>query len=82
MSVQYNHVILDRLKNSIKQLKRQSLESIAPEEFHLVKKSHENLYKKSFKLTKERQIRKFNELISKNEKTHLKTDLLAKGLKL
>ena len=68
MSVQYNHVILDRLKNSIKQLKGKSLESIAPEEFHLVKKSHENLYKKSFKLTKERQIRKFNELISKNEK--------------
>ena len=82
MSVQYNHVILDRLKNSIKQLKGKSLESIAPEEFHLVKKSHENLYKKSFKLTKERQIRTFNELISKNEKTHLKTDLLAKGLKL
>ena len=27
-------------------------------------------------------MRKFNELISKNEKTHLKTDLLARGIKL
>ena len=43
------------------------LESITPEEFHLVEKIHENSYKKSFELTKKRHIRKFNELISKNK---------------
>ena len=30
------------------------LESITPEEFHLVKKLHQNSYKKSFDLTKKR----------------------------
>ena len=44
-----NHVIRDRLKNSIKLLKGET-----PEEFHLVEKIHENLYNKSFYLTKKR----------------------------
>ena len=64
-----NHAIRDRLKNSIEQLKGKILESITTEEFHLVEKIHENLYKKSFELTKKRHIRKFNELISKNKVT-------------
>ena len=59
-----------RLKNSIEQLKDKILESITPEEFHLVEKIHENSYKKSFELAKKRHIRKFNELISKNKGTH------------
>ena len=37
-----NHVIHDRFKNSIEQLKGMILESITPEEFHLVEKIHEN----------------------------------------
>ena len=44
----------DRLKNSIEQLKGKILESITPEEFHLVEKIHEKVYKKSFELTKKR----------------------------
>ena len=97
-----NHVTRDKLKNSIEQLKGKILESITPEEFHLVEKIHENSYKKSFELTKKRDIQKFNELTSKNkgtqsatnitdkkkwvintysrQLTHIKTDLLAKGL--
>ena len=47
-----NHVIRDRLKNSIEQLKGDISESMTPEEFHLVENIHENLYKKSFELTK------------------------------
>ena len=35
-----NHVIRDRLKNSIKQLEGKILEYITPEEFHLVEKIH------------------------------------------
>ena len=50
--IHVNHVMCDRPKNSIKQLKGKILESITPEEFHLVEKIHENLYKKSFELTK------------------------------
>ena len=49
--IHINHVIRDRLKNSIEQLKGKILESITPEEFHLVEKIHEILYKKSFELT-------------------------------
>ena len=49
-----NHVIRDRLKNSIEQLKGKILESITPEEFHLVENIHENSFKKSFELTKKR----------------------------
>ena len=50
--IHINHVIRDRLKNSIEQLKGKILESITPEEFHLAEKIHENLYKKFFELTK------------------------------
>ena len=64
--IHINHVIRDRLKNGIEQLKGKILESITPEEFHLVEKIHENSYKKSFELTKKRHIRKFDELISRN----------------
>ena len=41
-----NHNIHDRLKNSIEQLQGMILESVTPEEFHLVEKIHENLYQK------------------------------------
>ena len=68
----------DRLKNSIEQLKGKILESITPEEFHLVEKIHENSYKKSFELTKKRHIRKFNELISKNKVTQSATNITDK----
>ena len=51
-----NHVIRDRLENSIEQLKGKILESITPDEFHLVEKIHENLYKKYFEFTKKRHI--------------------------
>ena len=67
--IHINHVIRDRLKNSIKKLKGKILESITPEEFPLVEKIHKNSYKKSFELTKKRHRRKFNELISKNKVT-------------
>ena len=49
-----NHFIRDRLKNSIEQVKGKILESITPEEFHLVENIHENSFKKSFELTKKR----------------------------
>ena len=55
-----NHVIRDRLKNSIEQLKGKILESITPEEFDLVEKIHEISYKKPSESTKKRYIRKFN----------------------
>ena len=67
--IHINHVIRDRLKNSIEQLKGKILESITPEEFHLVEKIHENSYKKSFDLTKKRHIRKFDEMIRKDKVT-------------
>ena len=63
--IHINHAIRDTLKNSIEQLKGNILESITPEEIH--EKIHENSYKKTFDLTKKRNIRKFNELISKNK---------------
>ena len=63
-----NHVIRDRIaSNSTEQLKGKILESITPEEFHLVEKIHENSYNKSSEVTKKRHIRKFNELISNNK---------------
>ena len=49
-----SNVIRDKLKNSIGQLRAKILESKTPEEFHPVEKIHENLYKKSFELTKKR----------------------------
>ena len=45
--IHINHVIRDRLKNSIEQFKGKILESITPEEFHLVEKIHQNSCKKS-----------------------------------
>ena len=100
--IHINHIMRDRLKNSIEQLKIKILESITPEEIHLVEKIHENSYKKSFDLTKKRYIRKFAESIRKKkvtqnasnitdrkkwvinmssrQLTHIKTDLLTKGL--
>ena len=76
--IHISHVIRDRLKNSIEQLKGKVLESITPEEFHLVEKIHENLYKKSFELTKKKHIRKCNELISKNKVTQSATNITDK----
>ena len=78
--IHISHVILDRLKNSIEQLKGTILESITPNVFHLVEKIHENLYKKSFDFTKKRHLMndKFNELISKNKLTQSATNLVDK----
>ena len=76
--IHINHLLHDRLKNNIEQLKGKILESLTPEEFHLVEKVHENLYKKSFELTKKRHIRKFNELISKNKVTQSATNITDK----
>ena len=73
-----NNVICDRLKNGIKQVKGKILESITPEEFHLVEKIHKNLYKKSFDLTIKRHIWKFDELISKNKITQSATNITDK----
>ena len=69
------NVLKNRLKNSIEQLKGKILQSIKPEEFHLVDKIHGNSYKNSFELTKKRHIPKFNELISKNKVTQSPTDM-------
>ena len=73
--IHINHVIRDRLKNGIEQLKGKILESITPEEFHLVEMIHENSCKKSFDLTKKRHIPKFDELISKNKITQSATNI-------
>ena len=70
--------MLDRLKNSIQQLKGNILESITPDEFHLVEKIYKNSYKKSFDLTKKRHIPKFDELISKNKVTQSVTNITDK----
>ena len=76
--IHINHLLHDRLKNNTEQLKGKILESLTPEEFHLVEKVHENLYKKSFELTKKRHIRKFNELINKNKVTQSATNITDK----
>ena len=73
--IHISHVIRHQLKNSIKQLKGKILESITPEEFHLVEKIHEKSCKKSFELTKKRHMRQFNELISKNKVTQSATNI-------
>ena len=69
-------VIRDRLKNSIKQLKCEILESITPEEFHLVEKIHKNSFKKYF--GQKIHIWTFNELISKNKVTQGDTNIADK----
>ena len=66
---EYISIMLYVIGSSIEQLKGKILESVTPEEFHLVEKIHENSYKKSFDLTEKRHIRKFNKLISKNKVT-------------
>ena len=76
--IHINHVIRDRLKNGIEQLKGKILESITPEEFHLIEKIHENSYKKSSDLIKKRHIRKFYELISRNKITQSATNITDK----
>ena len=78
--MQINHVIRVKPKDSIEQLKGNILESIAPDNFHLVEKIYENSYKKSFDLTKKRHIRKFDELISKNKVTHSATNITWKEM--
>ena len=74
----YQSCYSDRLKNSIGQLKGKILESITPEEFYLVEKIHENSYKKSFDLTKKRNIKKFDELIGKKKVTQSATNITDK----
>ena len=59
-------------------MKGKILESITPEEFHFVQKIHENSYKKSFDLTKDRQLRKFDELIIRNRTTQSATNIADK----
>ena len=62
-------------QNNIEQLKGKILESITPEEFHFVKRFHQISYKKSFDLTKKETVRKFDELIRKNEVTQSATNI-------
>ena len=76
--IHINHVIRDKLKNSIEQLKSKILESIIIEEFLLVEKIHQNSHKKSFYLTKKRHTRKFDELISKTKVTKSATNIADK----
>ena len=76
--IHINHVIGDRLKDNIEQLKGKILESITPEEFHRVEKIHENLYKESLELKKKRHTRKFNEMIDKNKVTQSTTNITDK----
>ena len=78
--IHINHVSRDKLKDSIEQLRGKILESITPDNFHLVEKIYENSYKKSFDLTKKRHIRKFDELISKNKVTHSATNITWKEM--
>ena len=73
-----DHVVRDRLKNSIEQLKGNILESVTPGEFHLVEKIHQMSYKKSFDSTNKKHIRKFDELISKNKVTKSATNITDK----
>ena len=76
--IHINHVISDRLKNSIEQLKCEISESITTVEFHFVEKIHEHSYKESFELTKKRHLLKFNELVSKNKVTQSATNITYK----
>ena len=50
-------------------MKGNILETIMPEELHLLKKIHQNSYRKFFDLTKKRHMHNFYELISKNNVT-------------
>ena len=68
-----NHVTPDRVKKIIKQLKGM-LDTVSPEEFHLIENIHENSYKKSFDITKKRYIQKFDGFIRKNKVTQSATN--------
>ena len=68
-----NHVTPDRVKKIIKQLKGK-LDTVSPEEFHLIENIHENSYKKSFDITKKRYIQKFDGFIRKNKVTQSATN--------
>ena len=68
-----NHVTPDRVKKIIKQLK-DKLDTVSPEEFHLIENIHENSYKKSFDITKKRYIQKFDGFIRKNKVTQSATN--------
>ena len=72
------YVIRDILRNSTGQLKGKILESLTPEEFHLVQIIHENLHKKCFELSKQKTLSKFTELISSNKVTLSTTDITDK----
>ena len=79
--IHINHTIRDRLKNNIDQLKGNLLESITPEEFHLIENIHQKPNKKSFDSTKKRHIRKFDHSINNNKVRHaLLTQQLKKCL--
>ena len=54
------------------------LESITPEEFCLVENIHQNLYKKSFEITKRRHVRKFDELTSSSKVTKKANNIIDK----
>ena len=55
------------------------LESITPEEFCLVENIHQNLYKKSFEITKRRHVRKFDELTSSSKVTKNDNNIIDKN---
>ena len=79
--IHINHVMRDRFKNSIEQLRGKILEPITPEEFCLVEKIHQNS-SKSFDLTKKRHIPKFDELINKNKVIQSSTNITDKKTRL
>ena len=63
--------ITTSLNNNINQLNGKIFESLGLEEFHFVEKIHQNSNKKSFDLTKDRYIQKFEDLlISRNVGRH------------
>ena len=61
-------------------MKGNILETIMAEELHLLKKIHQNSYRKFFDLTKERHMHNFYELISKNKVTLLAKQKKRNGL--
>ena len=65
-------------KNRTEQLKGKILESITHEEFHLLENIHQNSHQKFFDLTKKRNIRKFDELISKSKVTQSANNIIDK----
>ena len=76
--VQPKSRIKTKQSKTILQLKGKILESKAHEEFHLVEKTHQNLFKIFFDLVKKRYIHKFDELNSKNKVTGSTTNIIDK----